>query len=98
MVAGLFRARVFVTLKPMVNDPQGLTVLGGLKNLGFSSVRDLRVGKLIEIVVEAPSEDQARREVDEMCDKLLANPVIERYRFDIEAAEPRDGAGADTDR
>jgi len=86
-----YAARVFVTLKPMVNDPQGLTVMGGLEKLGFSSVRNVRVGKLIEIVVEAAGEEAARREVDEMCERLLANPVIERYDFELETAP--EGAG-----
>ncbi len=79
----LFSARVFVTLKPMVNDPQGITVLEGLKNLGFSAVRDVRVGKLLEISLEAENEAEASIAVDEMCERLLANPVIEAYRFDI---------------
>ena len=87
-----FAARVYVTLKPTVNDPQGLTVMGGLKTLGFASVHAVRVGKFLEIQLEAETEDQASALVDEMCGKLLANPVIEGYRFELE--EVREAASA----
>ena len=80
----MFLARVYVTLKPTVNDPQGRTVLGGLKSLGFTSVADVRAGKFLEIKVQESDRTKAESQVAEMCDKLLANPVIEEYRFELE--------------
>jgi phosphoribosylformylglycinamidine synthase PurS subunit len=79
-------ARVIVTPKPVVNDPQGITVRQGLAALGFGEVSDVRVGKYIEVWLEAGSEREARERVDAMCRQLLANHVIEDYRFDVEAA------------
>ena len=80
----MFLARVYVTLKPTVNDPQGLTVRGGLHSLGFAEVESVRVGKYMEIRLQAPDRAQAERQVAEMCRLLLANPVIEDYRFQLE--------------
>ena len=77
-------ARVIVTPKPVVNDPQGLTVKQGLRSLGFAEVEDVRVGKYIEIRLEADSHQKARERVEEMCKQLLANHVIEDFRFDVE--------------
>lgn len=77
-------AKVYVSLKPTVNDPQGLTVLGGLKNLGFEGVTGVRVGKYLEVFLEAEAADEAEAAVKEMCRRLLANPVIEQSRFDVE--------------
>jgi len=84
------RARVFVTLKPSVFDPQGTTVTEALHALGFDAVRDVRQGKYFELDVDAASVEQARRIVSEAADKLLANPVIESYRVELEerAAQP----------
>jgi phosphoribosylformylglycinamidine synthase subunit PurS len=77
-------ARVIVTPKPVVNDPQGITVRQGLATLGFGEVTDVRVGKYIEVTLHAGSEREARERVDAMCRQLLANHVIEDYRFDVE--------------
>lgn len=96
-MGGIFSARVFVTLKPMVNDPQGLAVRNSLKNLGFSLVRDVRVGKLVELVVEATGEEEARRQVEEMCRRLLANPIIERYSYEIGSSGQDDASSNETD-
>ncbi|MBI3953806.1 MAG: phosphoribosylformylglycinamidine synthase subunit PurS [Chloroflexi bacterium] len=82
----MFLARVYVTLKPMVNDPQGLTVKGGLHTLGFAAVMDVRVGKFIEVTLEAPGRAEAQQHVERMCRQLLVNPVIETFRFDLEPA------------
>jgi phosphoribosylformylglycinamidine synthase subunit PurS len=76
-------AIVIVTPKPVVNDPQGVTVRQGLASLGFSEVSDVRVGKYIEMKLDGSSEHEARRRVEEMCRQLLANHVIEDFRFDI---------------
>jgi phosphoribosylformylglycinamidine synthase subunit PurS len=79
-------ARVIVTPKPVVNDPQGITVRGGLHRLGFPEVSEVRVGKYIELQLEAEDEEDARARVSEMCRKLLANHVIEDVRFQVEQA------------
>ena len=80
----MFLARVYVILKPTVNDPQGRTILGGLKSLGFDLVVDVRAGKYLEITVDSLEQTGAEAAVEEMCRKLLANPVIEGYRYDLE--------------
>ncbi|MBM3946357.1 MAG: phosphoribosylformylglycinamidine synthase subunit PurS, partial [SAR202 cluster bacterium] len=72
--------------KPAVNDPQGLTVLGGLKTLGFQSVGSVRVGKYLEVALDAPDKATAEAQVQEMCRKLLANPVIELFRVEVREA------------
>jgi phosphoribosylformylglycinamidine synthase PurS subunit len=77
-------ARVVVTPKPVVNDPQGLTVKQGLVTLGFREVEDVRVGKYIEVSLEAENVHEARERVEAMCRQLLANHVIEDFRFDID--------------
>jgi len=79
----MFLARVYVTLKPTVNDPQGLTIQGGLKSLGFAAVDSVRAGKYMEIRLDAPNQAAAEAAVAEMCKKLLANPVIEDFRLDV---------------
>ncbi|MBI2958031.1 MAG: phosphoribosylformylglycinamidine synthase subunit PurS [Chloroflexi bacterium] len=85
----MYLAKIYVTLKPTVNDPQGLTIRGALKTLGFDSVVDVRAGKYIEIKLSGDSLDAAQQTVKEMCRQLLANPVIETYRFEVqETAQP----------
>jgi phosphoribosylformylglycinamidine synthase len=80
------RARVFVTLKPSVFDPQGTTVAEALHTLGYAAVKDVRQGKYFELEIEAGTQDEARRLATEAADKLLANPVIESYRIEIAGA------------
>ncbi|MXZ92083.1 MAG: phosphoribosylformylglycinamidine synthase subunit PurS [Chloroflexi bacterium] len=80
----MFLARVYVTLKPAVNDPQGLTVLGGLHSLGYDAVDDVRIGKYLEIRISGDDLEAAEAAVAGMCDRLLANPVIEDFRFTLE--------------
>jgi phosphoribosylformylglycinamidine synthase len=80
----VFLARVYVTLKPTVNDPQGLTIQGGLQSLGFESVESVRAGKYLEIRLDGADRAAAEAQVTEMCRKLLANPVIEDFRYEIE--------------
>jgi phosphoribosylformylglycinamidine synthase len=84
----MFLARVYVTLKPTVNDPPGLTIRGGLHSLGFAKVESVRSGKYMEIRIDAASKPAAESQVEEMCRKLLANPVIEDYRFSVEELAP----------
>ena len=79
----MFEAHIHVTLKPSILDPQGETVRSGLRNLGFHGVQDCRIGKFMVLKLEATDPAQAQAQVDEMCRKLLANPVIEDYVFRI---------------
>ncbi len=76
-----FAVEVIVALKPVVNDPQGLVVRDGLHRLGFAGVRAVRVGKHIDLEIEAGSEFDARDQVERMCEQLLRNPVIEDSRI-----------------
>ena len=78
------KARVFVTLKPSVFDPQGQTIAEALHSLGYTGVGDVRQGKYFELERAAPSAERARALASEVADKLLANPVIESYRVEIE--------------
>lgn len=80
----MWLAKVHVTLKPVVLDPQGQAVQGGLHQLGFDGVKSVRAGKYLEVKLDASDRADAERLVDEMCSKLLANPVIEQYRFDVD--------------
>src|SRR5438105_3183883 len=79
----LWRARVFVSLKPIVNDPQGLSIRGALQQLGFENVESVRAGKFMELRLRAGDRAEAARQVEEMCGRLLANPVIEDFRFTL---------------
>ena len=77
------RVKIFVSLKNGVLDPQGNAIERSLHSLGYKEVHDVRVGKYLELDVDAPSRDAAELRVREMCDRLLANTVIEDYRFEI---------------
>jgi len=81
----MYIAKVYITLKPTVNDPQGLTIRGALHTLGFSTVQEVRAGKYIEIKIAEKDLEKARAEVQDMCKKLLANTVIENFRFELES-------------
>ncbi len=80
----MFVARIVITLKRTVNDPQGQTIRGGLLALGFGSVEGVRAGKYMEVYLREGSREAAARRVADMCGRLLANPVIEEYRFELE--------------
>ena len=77
------RARVFVTLKPSVFDPQGTTVTEALHTLGYTAVKGVRQGKYFELEIDAATTEEARRVASDVSDQLLANPVIESYRVEI---------------
>lgn len=81
-----FLARVYVSLKPAVNDPEGITIAGALGSLGFDSVTGVRSGRYFQVTLTAPSPKDAAVQVDQMCSRLLANPVIETYSFDLAKA------------
>ena len=77
------RARVTITLKPGLLDAQGKTVKGALASLGFKGVKDVRVGKYLEIELNGAKSPAAKQAVERMCQKLLANPVVETYRIEL---------------
>ena len=83
LVIHKYQARIYVTLRPSVLDPAGVAVESGMKQLGYENVEQVRIGKYIELMITAANEDKAREQLDRICDKLLANPVIENYRFDL---------------
>lgn len=78
-----FQAKVSVMLKQGISDPQGLTIERALPALGYEGVEGVRVGKLIDLVLEAESEEDAKQRVTEMCERLLANTVIESFEVSI---------------
>ena len=80
----MFSARVDIVLKPGIADPQGLTIERALPALGYDGVKNVRVGKLIELELEADDIEHARVSLNEMCERLLANPVIESYEVTVE--------------
>ena len=77
------KAKVYVTLKKQVLDPQGKTIEHALSDLGFEGVESVRYGKFLELELKGSDEKKAAEELDAICKKLVANPVIEDYRFDI---------------
>jgi phosphoribosylformylglycinamidine synthase len=82
----LFHAEVFVSLKRLVNDPEGIEIRNGLHNLGYEEVDDVRSGKYFQLRVHAESEDEALARVNEMSERLLCNTVIEEFRVRIRAS------------
>ena len=82
----MYKAKIHVTLKKSVLDPQGKTVLQALESMGFKDAKDLRVGKYFELALEAASSAAAESKVKEMCSKLLVNSVIEDYTFELQDA------------
>jgi len=83
------KARVFVTLKQSVFDPQGQTIADALHSLGYQGVGDVRQGKFFELELNAASADQAKQLASEVADKVLANPVIESYRVEVDVPAGR---------
>lgn len=78
-----YHAQIYVTLRPSVLDPAGTAVQSGLTHLGYDNVQQIRIGKYIELTLTANDEASAKEQLDRMCDQLLANPVIENYRFEL---------------
>ena len=77
------RARVLIRLKPSILDAQGASVKRALEGLGFGEVLDVRVGKVVDVDVDGESQEEARRRVEEMCARLLVNPVIEDFSVNV---------------
>ena len=79
----MYLAKVYITFKPTVNDPEGQTIQGSLHQLGFNSVNQVRSGKYMEIRFDEANGAAASAKMTSMCDQLLANPIMENYRFEI---------------
>ena len=86
-----YRAKIWVTLRPSVLDPAGVAVQSGLKYLGYDNVEQLRIGKYIELLITAKDDKMADQELNDICDRMLANPVIENYRFEMIEVESQTG-------
>lgn len=78
-----YQSRIYVTLRPSVLDPAGVAVASGLQHMGYEGVEGVRIGKYIELTLSASDEATAKQQLDQMCDQLLANTVIENYRFEL---------------
>lgn len=78
-----FNSRVYVTLRKSVLDTAGTAVESGLHQLGYEGVENIRIGKYIELTLTAENKESADKQLHEICDQLLANPVIENYSFDL---------------
>lgn len=85
-----YSAQIYVTLRPSVLDPAGTAVQAGLSHMGYNNVEQVRIGKYVELTLDASDEASASQQLDRICDQLLANPVIENYRFELKvlAATP----------
>lgn len=80
----MLKAEIYITLKKTVADPQGLTIKHALDSLGYKGVEEVRMGKLITVKLNTNSREEAEQELNQMCQKLLANPIIENYAFKIQ--------------
>jgi len=78
-----FQAQIYITLRPSVLDPAGTAVQSGLTHMGYSNVEQVRIGKYVELTLTAVDQATAQQQLDRICDQLLANPVIENYRFEL---------------
>ena len=82
-----YHSRIYVTLRPSVLDPAGTAVESGLQQLGYRGVEQVRIGKYIELTLQASDREEANQQLHQMCDRLLANPVIENYCFELTPME-----------
>ncbi len=78
------KAKIIITPKKAVLDPQGKTVQSALAHIGYTGIGDVRMGKYLEIELDGTDRERARKQIDEACHKILSNPVIEDYRFELE--------------
>jgi len=79
----MLKAEIYISLKESVIDPQGKTVKHALESIGYGNLKEVRVGKLVILKLNSRSRKKAAKEIEAMCKKLLANPIIEEYRFKI---------------
>ncbi len=77
------QVKIFITLKNGVVDPQGITIKGALESLGYQGITNIRLGKYIQMELNTKDRREAEKDIEEMCGKLLANPVIENYKYEI---------------
>ena len=77
------QVKIFITLKNGVVDPQGITIKGALESVGYQGIANIRLGKYIQMELNSKSREEAEKDIEEMCGKLLANPVIENYKYEI---------------
>ena len=77
-------AKIYITLKKDVLDPQGSVIANSLRSLGFNNIEDVRQGKFIEVKLNTENKETANKQLNEMCEKLLANLVIEDYKVEID--------------
>ena len=80
----MFKAKVIIKRRPSILDPQGKAVEKGAAHLGLTNIKDTRIGKYIEFTVDSDSKEDAQKEVNEYCHKLLSNPIMEDYEFELE--------------
>ncbi len=80
----MIKAKIYVTLKPSILDPQGKVVTNTLHSLGYSDVKETRISKFIELSFDTDDEEKVKKDLDVICDKVLANPNTETYSFEIE--------------
>jgi len=80
----MFKVKIYISLKEGVADPQGITIKNALNSLGYQGVGKVRMGKYLQLKLNVKDEKEARREIEDMCRKLLVNPVIENYTYEIQ--------------
>jgi phosphoribosylformylglycinamidine synthase subunit PurS len=88
-----YHAKIYVTLRPSVLDPAGAAVQSGLGHLGYDNVEQIRIGKYIELNVTAETQPLAEAQVDRMCNQLLANTVVENYRYELKVVAETTATG-----
>lgn len=79
----MYKAEIKITLRKSILDPQGKTVEHSILSLGYNNIKDTRIGKYIELTINAKNKQEAKKITDEICKKLLANPVMEDYSFEL---------------
>jgi len=80
----VFKVKIYISLKKGVADPQGITIKGALESLGYQGIEDVRMGKFVEVRLNTSDRREAEKKLREMCEKLLVNPVIEQYSYEIQ--------------
>ncbi|SFX67509.1 phosphoribosylformylglycinamidine synthase [Thermoactinomyces sp. DSM 45891] len=83
----MLKAVIFITLKESVLDPQGVAVKNSLHTMGYQTVADVRIGKRLEVVLDTMDRQKAEEEIRVMCERLLSNPVMENFTFEIEEVD-----------
>ena len=83
----MFLAKVYISLKQTVNDPEGLTIHAAIEGLGLHTVESVRAGKYFEIRLREDDKEGADKVVTKLCDQLLSNPVIDQYRYELELVD-----------